>query len=87
MTITPFKTSLNDQIPAWNEAKEATRQEVNAFIMTLPNAFDAAKVVSANNDPQLLNPDYDCGDHTHFSDAGGHALAKELAMHLASILK
>ena len=78
MTITPFKTSLNDQIPDWDEAKEAIRQEVNAYIMTLPNAFDAAKEVSANSDPQLLNPDYDCGDHTHFSVAGGHAAMKNV---------
>lgn len=72
-TITPYGGH-----PAWTEAREAVRQEVNAFLRQggLFDAvadFDAA--VRDPADPYRIRPAYDPGDHLHFNDAGMRAMA------------
>ncbi|WP_393076766.1 SGNH/GDSL hydrolase family protein [Streptomyces sp. LN704] len=72
-TITPYGGH-----PAWTEAREAVRQEVNAFLRRggLFDAvadFDAA--VRDPADPYRIRPAYDPGDHLHFNDAGMRAMA------------
>lgn len=72
-TMTPYGGH-----PAWTAAREAVRQEVNAFVREggLFDAvadFDAA--VRDPADPYRIRPAYDPGDHLHFDDAGMRAMA------------
>jgi lysophospholipase L1-like esterase len=71
-TLTPFENETF--LPgAWNPAREAVRQEVNAWIRT-GGAFDAVVDFDAGvRDPERpasMLPVWDCGDHLHQSDAG-----------------
>ncbi len=71
-TLTPFENETF--LPgAWNPAREAVRQEVNAWIRT-GGAFDAVIDFDAGvHDPEhptAMLPVWDCGDHLHQSDAG-----------------
>jgi lysophospholipase L1-like esterase len=71
-TLTPFENETF--LPgAWNPAREAVRQEVNAWIR-LGGAFDAVIDFDAGvRDPERpasMLPMWDCGDHLHQSDAG-----------------
>lgn len=71
-TITPFENETF--LPgAWNPAREAVRQEVNAWIRQ-GNAFDAVidfdRAVRDPDRPTSMLPIYDCGDHLHQSDRG-----------------
>ena len=71
-TITPFENETF--LPgAWNPAREAVRQEVNAWIRT-GNAFDSVidfdAAVRDPERPTSMLPVYDCGDHLHQSDVG-----------------
>ncbi len=71
-TLTPFENETF--LPgAWNPAREAVRQEVNAWIRT-GGAFDAVidfdKGVRDPEHPTAMLPIWDCGDHLHQSDAG-----------------
>ena len=56
---------------AWNPAREAVRQAVNAWIRQ-GNAFDAVidfdQAVRDPDHPTSMLPIYDCGDHLHQSD-------------------
>jgi lysophospholipase L1-like esterase len=71
-TLTPFENETF--LPgAWNPAREAVRQKVNAWIRT-SGAFDAVVDFDAGvRDPERpasMLPIYDCGDHLHQSDRG-----------------
>ena len=71
-TLTPFENETF--LPgAWNPAREAVRQEVNAWIRQ-SDAFDAVIDFDAGlRDPERpasMLPVYDCGDHLHPSDLG-----------------
>ena len=71
-TITPFENETF--LPgAWNPAREAVRQAVNAWIRT-GGAFDAVidfdAAVRDPERPTSMLPVYDCGDHLHQSDIG-----------------
>jgi lysophospholipase L1-like esterase len=71
-TLTPFENETF--LPgAWNPAREAVRQEVNAWIRT-GGAFDAVIDFDAGvrdpEHPTAMLPVWDCGDHLHQSDAG-----------------
>ncbi|MFF4016394.1 SGNH/GDSL hydrolase family protein [Streptomyces sp. NPDC001843] len=72
-TLTPYGGH-----PAFTTAREAVREQVNAFIRT-GGTFDAvADFDAAVRDPrrpQRILPAYDSGDHLHFDDAGARALA------------
>jgi lysophospholipase L1-like esterase len=71
-TLTPFahETFLPG---AWTPAREAIRQDVNAWIRD-GGAFDAVVDFDAGlrdpENPISMLPVYDCGDHLHPSDAG-----------------
>ncbi len=72
-TLLPFKGS-----GYWSEDNEATRQAVNRWIRGRQGVdavvdFDAA--MRSADDPLMLNPTYDSGDHLHPNDAGNAAMA------------
>ncbi|MEU4039957.1 GDSL-type esterase/lipase family protein [Streptomyces collinus] len=73
VTLTPYRGHR-----LFNPAREALRQQVNAFIRG-GGAFDAVADADAAlrdpADPQRLLPGYDHGDHLHFNDAGLLAVA------------
>jgi lysophospholipase L1-like esterase len=71
-TITPFENETF--LPgAWNPAREAVRQEVNAWIRQ-GKGFDAVidfdQAVRDPERPTSMLPIHDCGDHLHQSDSG-----------------
>ncbi|MFC6316137.1 GDSL-type esterase/lipase family protein [Lapidilactobacillus achengensis] len=86
LTITPFKGARNFEVSSWTPAKEAIRQTVNRYLLTLPNAFDLAHQVALNSDVTTLAPAYDCGDHLHFSPSGATKIGQLLAQELAPTL-
>jgi lysophospholipase L1-like esterase len=71
-TLTPFENETF-LVGAWNPAREAVRQAVNAWIREA-DAFDAVidfdKGVRDPEHPASMLPIYDCGDHLHPSDRG-----------------
>ncbi|GHI02558.1 SGNH hydrolase [Streptomyces cellostaticus] len=77
VTLTPYGGH-----PAYTLAREAVRQQVNAFIRT-GGAFDAvADADAAVRDPaapERILPGYDPGDHLHFNDTGMRAVADAVA--------
>ncbi|MFC9926063.1 GDSL-type esterase/lipase family protein [Streptomyces sp. NPDC127190] len=81
VTLTPFRG-----YPAYTAAREAVRQQVNAFIRT-GRAFDAVADADAAvrdpADPTRIRPGYDPGDHLHFDDAGMAAIAHTVHQALA----
>ncbi|MFF8424552.1 GDSL-type esterase/lipase family protein [Streptomyces sp. NPDC016566] len=81
VTLTPF-----GGYSAYTPAREAVRQQVNAFIRT-GGAFDAvADADAAVRDPaapERILPGYDPGDHLHFNDAGMSAVADTVSGALA----
>lgn len=71
-TVTPFENETF--LPgAWNPAREAVRQAVNAWIRG-NDVFDAVidfdEAVRDPENPSNMLPVWDCGDHLHQSDAG-----------------
>ncbi|WP_338215579.1 GDSL-type esterase/lipase family protein [Companilactobacillus muriivasis] len=67
MTITPFGNS-----DGWTPGKEAIRQKINNELLKMPHILDISALVGKDN--QLL-PEFDCGDHVHFSANGGKIIA------------
>jgi lysophospholipase L1-like esterase len=71
-TLTPFENETF-LVGAWNPAREAVRQTVNAWIRE-SGAFDAVvdfdKGLRDPEHPTSMLPIYDCGDHLHPSDLG-----------------
>lgn len=60
-TVTPWRGW-----PAWTEARERQRQEVNAWIRaTFPDALDFDVALRDPADPLRLRPEFDAGDHLH----------------------
>ncbi|MFD1420930.1 GDSL-type esterase/lipase family protein [Lactiplantibacillus songbeiensis] len=78
LTITPFKGAVVDHLPAWSPAKEQIRQAVNTYLRTQPVTIDLASYVADSMDNCRLAAQFDCGDATHFSAAGGHQLGQWL---------
>ncbi|MEV7285166.1 SGNH/GDSL hydrolase family protein [Streptomyces sp. NPDC093252] len=72
-TVGPYKGWYE-----WDEAGEAVRQEVNAFIRT-SGAFDAVadfdRALRSPYDQQRMLPFLDNGDHVHPNDKGMQAMA------------
>lgn len=75
-TITPFKGGDIGGKPAWTPEKEHIRQQVNAYLRTLPETVDFDQLVTTTD--QRLAPTFDCGDHIHFSAAGGELVGQFL---------
>jgi lysophospholipase L1-like esterase len=72
-TVGPFKGWYE-----WDEAAEAVRQEVNAFLRT-GGEFDAVadfdRVLRSPYDHERILPFFDNGDHLHPNDTGMRAMA------------
>jgi len=73
MTITPADGNINGGVSAWSDEKEQIRLETNQALLKMPNVIDLAKLVEQDGH---LKPEFDCGDHVHFSTAGGKLAAK-----------
>ncbi|NEA98287.1 SGNH/GDSL hydrolase family protein [Streptomyces sp. SID13726] len=73
-TIAPFKGW-----PEWDPAAEAVRQEVNEFIRSHRDEFDAVtdfdRVLRSPYDHERMLPFFDGGDHIHPNDKGMQAMA------------
>jgi lysophospholipase L1-like esterase len=79
-TLTPFRRSRH-----WTAAGEAKRATINRWITTsgaFDGVIDTAHAVAAPNNPQILNPAFDSGDHLHPNDAGGQAIANAVTLNL-----
>lgn len=87
-TIPPFKGASSHDDPAWAPAKEDLRQEVNAFIRSLPSGSwaDVDAAVRDPDEPTRLDAACDCGDHLHFSQEGGRRAGMAAASILAPML-
>ncbi|MFF5016421.1 SGNH/GDSL hydrolase family protein [Streptomyces sp. NPDC001165] len=84
VTLTPF-----GGYSAYTPAREAVRQQVNAFIRTggaFDSVADADATVRDPSAPERLLPGYDPGDHLHFNDAGMGAVADTVTGALADAL-
>ncbi|MGC0335650.1 SGNH/GDSL hydrolase family protein [Streptomyces sp. SLBN-8D4] len=73
-TIAPFKGW-----PEWDPAAEAVRQEVNDFVRSHSDEFDAVtdfdRVLRSPYDHERMLPVFDGGDHIHPNDKGMQAMA------------
>ena len=69
----------------WNDAKTKIRNEVNDWIRN-GAAFDAVidfdKVLRSTNDPNLIEPAYNCGDGIHPSPIGYFQMGKSVDLGL-----
>jgi lysophospholipase L1-like esterase len=75
-TLLPFKGA-----GYWSPEREQTRETVNNWILTsgaFDGVIDFAKATADPNDSQMLNPNYDSGDHLHPNDAGYQAMANAI---------
>ncbi|MEM5438599.1 GDSL-type esterase/lipase family protein [Paraburkholderia diazotrophica] len=76
-TLTPFRGTQ-----FWTSAVEATREEVNAFVLSPTSGCDAvldqARAVSDPADPASFLPAFNSGDNLHPNDAGMQAIADAL---------
>jgi lysophospholipase L1-like esterase len=82
-TLTPFEGATYPGY--YTGAKEAQRQQVNQWIRS-SKSFDAVidfdQVLRDPNQPTKLLPQYDSGDHVHPNDAGYHAMAGAVDLHM-----
>ncbi|WP_184037507.1 GDSL-type esterase/lipase family protein [Paraburkholderia sp. Cpub6] len=76
-TLTPFRGT-----PFWTPAIEATREAINAFVLSPSSGCDAvldqARAVSNPADPASFLPAFNSGDNLHPNDAGMQAIADAL---------
>lgn len=77
-TITPFGAGTTRTAAAL-----ARRQTMNRWIRANTRYVDYAKKLGGT----VLLPEYDCGDHTHPSDAGAAAIAAVLTAYMAAHVK
>jgi lysophospholipase L1-like esterase len=69
----------------WNPAKTAIRNEVNQWIRTrarFDGVIDFDKVVRQPANPDLLVPEFNCGDGIHPSPAGYYLMGKSVNLGL-----
>ncbi|EFH28296.1 MULTISPECIES: SGNH/GDSL hydrolase family protein [Streptomyces] len=78
-TIAPFKGW-----PEWDPAAEAVRQEVNDFVRSHADDFDAVtdfdRVLRSPYDHERMLPVFDGGDHIHPNDKGMQAMADSVEL-------
>lgn len=81
-TITPFQGSLyNDP----TGARETTRQTINHWIRTsgrFDGVIDFDRTVRDPDDPTVIAPAFDVGDHLHLNPTGYRALAESVDLDL-----
>ena len=79
-TLTPWKPST-----AWTPEGEAKREAINHWIHTsgaFDGVIDFARAIQDPQDPQLIDPTYDSGDHIHPNDAGYRAMGDSINLQL-----
>ena len=79
-TLTPYQGSFY-----FDEAGEAKRQAVNAFVRSaagVDGVIDFDKAIQDPSNPAALFPAYDSGDHLHPSNAGYQAMANAIDLSL-----
>jgi lysophospholipase L1-like esterase len=87
-TIPPFERALfrNPRFESfYTPEKEASRQEVNAWILRtgeFDGVIDFDRAVRDPNHPTELLPAYDSGDHLHVNDAGNVAQGNTIPLAL-----
>jgi len=74
-TIPPFTQDFDTY-----GAVESQRQQVNAWIRTLPHFIDFDAALRSNIDPRVIAPAYDSGDHLHPNDQGYTRLANTVPL-------
>lgn len=75
-TLTPFKGAAY-----WSPAGERKRETVNNWIRTsgeFDGVIDFAAATADPNNPTMINPAFDSGDHLHPNDAGYQAMANAI---------
>ena len=77
LTIPPFQDAKIDGRETWNPDKENLRTKINDYILSLTNTIDLATFV-CDDSQKKLSPEFDCGDHAHFSEEGGKVIAQFL---------
>lgn len=74
-TLTPIKGWRT-----YNEMRNGLREEINAWIRStdlVDGVIDFDALLRDENDPALMNPIYDSGDHLHPNDLGMIKMAEE----------
>lgn len=72
-------------LPGWTPEKTAIRNEVNQWIRTkatFDGVIDFDTVVRNQADPNLFNPQFNCGDNIHPSPAGYFAMGNAVDLKL-----
>ena len=75
-TLTPFKGAAY-----WSPAGERKRETVNNWIRTsgeFDGVIDFAAATADPNNPTMISPAFDSGDHLHPNDAGYQAMANAI---------
>lgn len=85
-TLTPFKGSVSHEREAWSRQKEEVRRTVNDYLRSRGNIVDADALVRDEGDVEVLDARCDCGDHLHFSAAGGIVVAREVVKAVGNAL-
>lgn len=89
-TLTPFEDTFrgNPLFGYYDEAKEAKRQAVNAWIRT-GGAFDGVidfdAVARDPANPKHIRAEFDSGDHLHPQDTGYEAMAESVDLGLLGV--
>ncbi|MFC9928104.1 GDSL-type esterase/lipase family protein [Streptomyces sp. NPDC127190] len=83
-TIGPYRGTVYEGYDT--EAGQAARREVNAWLLSDRNPFDAvvdvAAAVADPEQPERIRPEFDSGDGLHVNDAGAKAIADAVDVRL-----
>lgn len=75
LTIPPFERYINNGVHAWNLEKEELRRSINSWLIEKAHAIDINQLITEKTDNSKLLPQFDSGDHLHFSESGAPAIA------------
>jgi lysophospholipase L1-like esterase len=82
-TLAPYKGNGGPGV--WTPEKDATRQAVNAYLLSsteFDGVIDFDSVLRDPADPAQLRPAYDSGDHIHPNDLGNQAMADAVSLQM-----
>jgi lysophospholipase L1-like esterase len=82
-TLGPYKGNGNPGV--WTPEKDATRQAVNAYLLSsteFDGVIDFDAVLRNPADPAQLRPEFDAGDHIHPNDLGNQAMADAISLQM-----
>ena len=69
----------------WNDAKTTIRNQVNSWIRTskeFDGVIDFDKVIRSRQNPDVMNPPYNCGDGIHPTPIGYFQMGKSVDLRL-----